>query len=531
MIKNAIILCAGKSTRFAPFTYEKPKGLFIVRGEVLIERQINQLIEVGVEDIYLVLGYMKEKFFYLEQKYHEVKLIVNNTYGRYGNLYSLYVAREHLGNTFVCCSDHYFLNNPFIDSNESNKSYRACTYLEDNFREFGVDYSDDDIITGCYVGGSDKMAMIGHAYFNEKFSKRFVKYLEDELDNFGVTGMYWEEFYAAHIKDLTLHLKEFGPNEIQEFDNIDDLRQFDTDFLLNVDSQIIENICDTIHCHPNEIFDIDVIQAGLTKVSFKFTVKDVEYVYRHPGGTADNLIDRPTELYVQYQAKKLGIDKSVIKMHPSGWKISYFVQNIVECDFLSNPEQLRQDMEYIHKTHEIPVSFEAKIFDDVEEGKKLMEIASHTKGNLFDEFKDIIEKVEKVNEHVKADHERYGIDLVVSHNDVYEPNYIATSEGDMYLIDWEYAGINDPLNDICCIIARYDYSEEIRENLLKTYFGRDLTASEHRHAMGQAILCAFYWFCWGLYKGSVGDDDGFFFLPAYRYLVTHIDDVLEIYNN
>lgn len=160
-----------------------------------------------------------------------------------------------------------------------------------------------------------------------------------------------------------------------------------------------------------------------------------------------------------------------------------------------------------------------------------MEIASHTKGNLFDEFKDIIEKVERVNEHVKADHERYGIDLVVSHNDVYEPNYIATSEGDMYLIDWEYAGINDPLNDICCIIVRYDYSEEIRENLLKTYFGRDLTASEHRHAMGQAILCAFYWFCWGLYKGSVGDDDGFFFLPAYRYLVTHIDDVLEIYNN
>ena len=156
MIKNAIILCAGKSTRFAPFTYEKPKGLFIVRGEVLIERQINQLIEAGVEDIYLVLGYMKEKFFYLEQKYEEVKLIVNNTYGRYGNLYSLYVAREHLGNTFVCCSDHYFLNNPFIDSNESNKSYRACTYLEDNFREFGVDYSDDDIITGCYVGGSDK---------------------------------------------------------------------------------------------------------------------------------------------------------------------------------------------------------------------------------------------------------------------------------------------------------------------------------------------------------------------------------------
>lgn len=63
MNKNAIILAAGKSNRFAPFTYEKPKGLFRVKGEVLIERQIEQLKVSGVEDIYIVVGYMKEKIF------------------------------------------------------------------------------------------------------------------------------------------------------------------------------------------------------------------------------------------------------------------------------------------------------------------------------------------------------------------------------------------------------------------------------------------------------------------------------------
>ena len=93
MTRNAIILAAGKSNRFAPFTYEKPKGLFCVKGEILIERQIEQLKESGVEDIYVVVGYMKEKFFYLEQKYG-VKLIVNNQFGKKGNLYSLYVARD-----------------------------------------------------------------------------------------------------------------------------------------------------------------------------------------------------------------------------------------------------------------------------------------------------------------------------------------------------------------------------------------------------------------------------------------------------
>ena len=92
MRKNAIILAAGKSNRFVPFTYERPKGLFRVKGEILIERQIEQLKEAGINEIIIVIGYMKEKFFYLEKKYG-VRLVVNNTFSEKGNLYSLYVAR------------------------------------------------------------------------------------------------------------------------------------------------------------------------------------------------------------------------------------------------------------------------------------------------------------------------------------------------------------------------------------------------------------------------------------------------------
>ena len=528
-MKNAIILAAGKSNKFAPFTYEKPKGLFIVRNEVLIERQIEQLIEAGIKDIYIIVGYMKEKFFYLEQKYPQVSLIVNNTFGRYGNLSSLFSARQYLSDTFICCADHYFLENPFLDGNDNNVSYRTCAYLEGNFREFSVDYSNSDIITGCYIGGRDKMAMIGPAYFNKSFSEEFRKLMEDEINNFGVANMYWEEFYAAHIRDLTLTLKQVDPSKLLEFDDIDDLRQFDSDFLLNVDSEIITNICDTLDAHPNEIKDIEIVQAGLTNVSFKFSIKDTPYIYRHPGGTADNLIDRTSELYVQRMAKEIGIDESVIYMDESGWKLSYYVQGIVECDFIKNSDQLEKAMEYIHKTHEIPITEDVKVFDDVAEGKKLMKIASATKGNLFREFEDIIEKVNVLDGLVKAEQEKYGIEPVISHNDVYEPNYIANEDKQLYLIDWEYAGINDPLNDIACIIARYDYTEEIREMFLEAYFGRELTEAEHRHARAQAVLCAFYWFCWGLYKGSVGDDDGFFFMPSYRYLSTHIDEALESY--
>ena len=529
MKKNAIILAAGKSSRFAPFTYEKPKGLFCVKGEILIERQIEQLREAGVDDIYVVVGYMKEKFFYLEAKYG-VHILVNNTFAKKGNLYSLYVAREFLANTYICCVDHYFTGNPFIDGNESNRSYRACMKLKGEFREFAVDYSDADVITAMNIGGRDGMAMVGQAYFNEAFSKRFRGLLEAEIGEFGVDAMFWEEFYNRHIRELTLYMKECAADSVWEFENIDDLRRFDADFLLNVDSKIVANICDTLNCTPNQIVDINVIRAGLTNVSFRFTVDTKMYVYRHPGGTSGNLIDRRTELFAQQAAKKLKLDKSVIRMDESGWKISYFVSDIMECNFAKYAWQLQRGLSFVRKIHTVPLAgADVKTFDTFAEGMKLLRIAAAAKGNLEDEFAEIIAKVKKLDALLKLDAKEMGLKPALCHNDVYEPNYIATKDHDFYLIDWEYAGVNDPANDIACIFSRYDFTDKEIDSYLKLYFGRRLSDREYRHYRAYIPLCAFYWFCWGLYKGSVGDDDGFFFLPAYRNCIRFIDQALSMY--
>lgn len=413
MEKNAIILAAGKSDSLALFTYEKLKGLLTVKNKVLIERQIEQLIEAGVKKIYVVIGYMKEKFFYLERKYPEVILLVNNTFAKFGNNYSMYVAREYLANSFICCADHYFLENPFLDNNDLNYSYRACTYLEGNFDEFSIDYSDADIITGCHIGGKDPYAMIGHAYFNESFSEKFRQLLDEKIDDFDVKNMFWEEFYAKHIKDLTLFVKRFNKEEILEFDNVADLRDFDSDFLLNVDSDIVENICKVFECDPNEIKDIEIINAGYTNVSFKFTYEGTEYVYRHPGGSDKYYSKRSNEYYSQNQAKKYGIDKSLVYIDPSGWKISYFIHNIVPIDIFGNENHRKLLFDAIHKTHEIPVSDEIQEFDNYIEAKKLITLACASKGDLFKEFEDMFNKIDQVYEFVKAEREKYDIKPVV----------------------------------------------------------------------------------------------------------------------
>lgn len=526
MKKNvtAVILAAGKSNRFAPFTYEKPKGLLRVRGEILIERQIEQLQEAGIEKIYVVVGFMKEKYFYLEGKYDNVELVVNNSFDKKGNLLSVYAAREYFGNTYLCCADQYFTVNPFME--EPEYSYRACMFQNGSFQEFLVALSNENIITGFQVGGHDSYCMVGHAYFTESFSKKFLDLVEEEKEEFGVANLFWEEFYAKHQQDLTLHARIMDQDEVMEFDSVEELRNFDQDFLNNIDSAIVNNICEILKCEPNEINKIEVIQKGLTNVSFAFWYKDVQYIYRHPGGTSGHLVDRDAEVYAQYRAKELGLDKSVIYIDPTGWKLSYFVDKQVECSFDKYPDQLKKGMEFLRTLHQAEFKT-VKNFDTFEEAMRLMEVASAAKGDLKTEFADLIEKVSRLDQYIKED----GYPRVLCHNDVYEPNYLVTEDDEMYLIDWEYTGVNDAANDISCILCRYHFTDEEIENYLRAYFDRELTEDEHRHYIAYIALCGFYWFCWGLYKGSVNDDDGFFMLPAYHNCLRFIDQALESYES
>ena len=107
-VDNAVIMAAGSGTRLAPLSYDQPKGLLVVKGELLIERQIRQLQMAGIKDITVVVGYMKEKFFYLAEKFN-VKIVTNSDYYRYNNTSTLMCVLDSLKNTYICSSDNYFV--------------------------------------------------------------------------------------------------------------------------------------------------------------------------------------------------------------------------------------------------------------------------------------------------------------------------------------------------------------------------------------------------------------------------------------
>ena len=106
-------MAAGTSSRFVPLSEEYPKGLLYVRGEILIDRQIRQLQEAGINDITIVVGFMSSMFSYLKDKFC-VDIVMNEDYNRFNNVSSIYRVLDRLYNTFICSSDNYFPNNIFI---------------------------------------------------------------------------------------------------------------------------------------------------------------------------------------------------------------------------------------------------------------------------------------------------------------------------------------------------------------------------------------------------------------------------------
>ncbi len=227
-VDNAVIMAAGLSKRFAPVSAYCPKGLTLVKGEVLIERQIRQLQEAGITDIYVVVGYKKELFCYLQDKY-DVKIVENNQYNVKDNLQSLYLVKDILRNTYICSVDNYYPESPF--NSYEYKGYYSSIHVEGETNEWCITTDEEGHITDVSIGGCDADIMLGHVYFDKPFSEQFVTLLEQLEDNSDYWYHVWEYLYIQHLNSLDLELRMFDKQEILEFDSVDEAVAFDSGFL------------------------------------------------------------------------------------------------------------------------------------------------------------------------------------------------------------------------------------------------------------------------------------------------------------
>jgi len=228
-VDNAIIMAAGYSARCMPLSSVLPKGLFRIKGEILIEREIEQLQDAGIKEIIVVTGYLKEKFDYLKDKFN-VNLIYNANYDKYNNISSLYVAQEHLNNSYVLCSDNYYEKNVF--HKYVLYPYYSCVYSEKFCDEYCITkVSENGDINGIRRGGDHAWYTIGDCYFDADYSNKFKVLMNDEWSDLNTRGMLMDDFQIKHLDILRFKKKERIENSIIEFDTLEEIRAFDKEFI------------------------------------------------------------------------------------------------------------------------------------------------------------------------------------------------------------------------------------------------------------------------------------------------------------
>ena len=230
-VKSAIILAAGLSTRFAPLSFDTPKGLLKVNGEILIERQIQQLKEVGINNIVLVLGYKKESFFYLGEKYN-VKILINPYYDTKNNSYSAYLARDYFQNAYLCSSDSYFLNNPF--NTFEFESFAITEDVKEKRDGSFLKLGSKDKIVSREKGNRTGLVYKGTMYWNNEFGSSLRNLLEEHNE----TGDLYQESIYGVIFD---HLHQLPPFYSSERKNGGIFKFFSLKELIKFDEKYIEH--------------------------------------------------------------------------------------------------------------------------------------------------------------------------------------------------------------------------------------------------------------------------------------------------
>lgn len=500
--RNAIILAAGYGMRMVPINMETPKGLLEVKGEVMIERTIRQLHEAGVTEIYIIVGFMKEQYEYLTDKYG-VELIVNPEYARKNNLHSLAAALSHLSNTYVIPCDIWCGVNPFC--RQELYSWYMVSDRADGESRMRVNRRRELVSVSREEKGS---AMIGICYLLEEQAATVRERIAELCSDGRYDGAFWEEALCAK-NGMLVPARVVRAEDFVEINTYEQLSELDGDSS-HLKSEALQVIAQALDAPVGEITDISVLKKGMTNRSFLFTCRGEKYIMRIPGEGTQRLIDRRAEAAVYRAIDGRGICDDVVYLNPAnGYKITRFLPDARVCD-PDSEDDLRRCMQKLRAFHALglEVGREFNIFGQIETYEALWNGAP----SVFRDYGETKKRVLSLKPYIDA----HAGKKVLTHIDAVPDNFLFVGD-EVRLIDWEYAGMQDPHVDVAmfCIYSLYD-REQI-DRLIDIYFEGQCPEETRLKIYCYISACGLLWSNWCEYKRSLGVEFGEYSLRQYQY--------------
>lgn len=501
--RRAIILAAGLGMRMAPINTQVTKGVLEVKGERLIERLIGQLHRAGVFEITVVVGFMKEQYEYLIDLY-QVSLVVNTCYGQRNNLYSMSLVLDKLEDAYVIPCDLWCRENPF----HAYELYSWYMVSREMSGKSPVRVNRKQALVRCGEGQKGNK-MMGIAYLQ----KREAEYVRDRIEKMVCEEVHDDDFWDEALWDgkaMVTLAKCVSADQVHEINTYEQLRELDASSD-SLKSEVIELVADVLDVWPEAIRDIQVLKKGMTNRSFICRCWDKRYIMRIPGEGTGKLIDRNQEYEVYQAIQGYDICDRVRYMNPdNGYKLTEYLEGAHVCD-AGNADEVRRCMEYLRTFHErnLQVGHTFDLWEHIAYYESLWngEASAYrdyeaTREHVF-ELRDFIEEQE--------------ISWTLTHIDAVPDNFLLLEHGEIRLIDWEYAGMQDPHVDIAMFAVYALYDRKQVDWLIDAYFAEGVSRQVRLKIYCYIAVCGLLWSNWCEFKHQQGVEFGEYSLRQYRY--------------
>lgn len=478
----------------------------------LLGRSIDILREIGISRIYVVVGYQAKMFEAYQAD--DVKLIVNPNYEFTSSMASLAMVKDLIDDDFLLVEGDTFYEkevlkklaeiqegNCFVMTEESGSGDECFVETKAGFiTEISKDRHRVRRFEGELLGLSriscttfkkivDKWESSDNSYLNYEYLMMDVT---DVLDRpvLKFRNLIWGE--VDNMKDFK-HLKEVTYRTLRRKEN-----PFDKE---NLQQYLVEIFPE------KDVTQAEIIQiGGMSNKNFRVNFEGKSYVLRVPGPGSEGMVDRSTEEFNAMEGCRMGVNPEIRYFNAkTGIKLADFVENAetLNSGTIQRHENLRKIAEIYHRVHDSHVRLrnEFCVFQEIEKYDKLIKKANAVMYEGWKEFKPQVMALEsRLNQ--------LGVEMCACHNDAVPENFIKAEDGTIYLIDWEYSGMNDPMADFAALFIESEFSEDSQDYFLMKYYQDNIPPHAKERILCYEILWDTLWAQWTVIREANGDDFG-----------------------
>lgn len=507
---NTAVILAARKERDSEIPYPL---LQYTEGECLLDRTLSILKEIMIDKVVIIVGYRAELF----QKYAKengVVIVENKDYEFTASMGSLALAKKYIEDDFLLIESDTFFERALLERLSAIDNGNCMTMTEESG-------SGDE----CYVETRSnfvtKITKDRHRVCN--FEGELIGVSRITLSTYVKLVEAWKQSSNPYLnyEYLLMDVTDVLDRPVLKLSNLiwgdvdceEDFKRLKNDIYPKLRRKEDPFDHDNLLMHLATIFPDEEVEkaeiikiGGMSNKNFRINLDGKSYVLRVPGNGSEGMVERANEEFNAMEGCKLGINPDIRYFNSeTGIKLADFIENAETLNAATiqrhdNMKKIAVIYQKLHGSH-IRLRNEFNLFKEIEKYDLLMEKAGAV---MYEGWEEVRSKVMRLEAYLN----NIGVDLKPCHNDALYENFIKASDGTIYLIDWEYSGMNDPMADFAALFIEADFTKENQDYILGKYFDGLIPERTFEKILCYEILWDYLWAQWTVIKEAKGDDFG-----------------------